>query len=419
MSGVNATAELSTAEEPQRLAAVRRYDILDTPPDGAFDRVTSLAARLLEVPVAIVSIVDEDRIWFKSHYGLDVEQVDREPGLCASAVLQGEPWLVNDARLDPRTLANSLVAGEFGLRFYLGIPLRTTDGYGLGTLCVIDREPREVDPAQVALLKDLAAVVMDELELRLSARRTVELEAELRRSAQDVAATLQESLLPARLPQVSGLHLAARYHAADRSLVGGDFYDVIPAESGAAIVIGDVCGKGTRAAALTGTARWTLRTVAVDAWTPADGLRRLNQVVVRAQETPDRYATLAIGSLVSRPRGGAVLTVALAGHPHPLIVRRNGRVEAVGVTAPVVGWEANASFTDSTTALESGETLVMFTDGVLDSVCGRSHSDDGELRTLLAGLAGAGVEAFAARLDRALGAEQLTDDAAFVIAQPE
>ena len=91
----------TVTDEAQRLAAVRRYEVLDTPPDGAFERITSLAARLFDVPISIVSIVDADRIWFKSHHGVDAEQVDREPGLCASAVLQSGPWLVNDARNGP------------------------------------------------------------------------------------------------------------------------------------------------------------------------------------------------------------------------------------------------------------------------------------------------------------------------------
>ena len=160
-------------EEQERLAAVRRYDILDTPPDGAFDRITAIAARLMDVPIAIVSIVDHDRIWFKSHHGLDVEQIGRDPGLCASCILQGGPWIVNDARRDPRTLANPLVAGEFGLQFYFGVPLRTHDGFNLGTLCVLDFAPRDVTPAEIAHLTDLGAVVMGELELRLSARNSL------------------------------------------------------------------------------------------------------------------------------------------------------------------------------------------------------------------------------------------------------
>ena len=163
----------SPPNEIERLAAVRRYDILDTPPDGAFDRITALAARRCGVPIAIISVVDEDRIWFKSHHGLAVEQIDREPGLCSSAILGDEPYILNDAQADPRSLANPLVAGDFGLRFYGAVPLTTSDGHNLGTLCVIDKEPRPIDQDQIEDLKDLASVVMDQLELGLSARSSV------------------------------------------------------------------------------------------------------------------------------------------------------------------------------------------------------------------------------------------------------
>ena len=159
--------------EVQRMAAVRRYDILDTPPDGSFDRITAMAARRFGVPISIVSIVDHDRIWFKSHHGVPASQIGRDPGLCASAILSSDPYFVLDAKADPRTLANPLVAGGFGLRFYAGVPLRTGDGHNLGTLCVIDREPRPVDQDQIDDLKDLASIVMDQLELRISARRAV------------------------------------------------------------------------------------------------------------------------------------------------------------------------------------------------------------------------------------------------------
>lgn len=168
------------ADEEQRLAAVRRYQILDTPPDGAFDRVTRIASVVLDVPIAIVTVVDEDRIWFKSVHGLDgVEQIDRVPGLCASAILSQELYLVEDAKIDSRTLANPLVAGDLGLRFYAAAPLRTHDGHNLGTMCVIDREPRELTAEQGRVLEDLAAIVMDELELRLAARRQAQRAAEL------------------------------------------------------------------------------------------------------------------------------------------------------------------------------------------------------------------------------------------------
>lgn len=166
-------AKADPREEERRLAAVRRYNILDTPPDGAFDRIAATAAKIFAVPIAIVSIVDHDRIWFKSHHGLDVQEIGRDPGLCASAILQDDPWILTDAKRDVRSLANPLVAGDFGLRFYVGVPLKTSDGFNLGTLCVIDRAARSVTPDQIAHLENLAAVVMDQMELRLAASNAV------------------------------------------------------------------------------------------------------------------------------------------------------------------------------------------------------------------------------------------------------
>ncbi len=160
--------------ESARLGAIRRYDILDTPPDGAFDRVTALAAKIFDVPIALVTIVDHERIWFKSRHGLDgVDQIGRDPGLCASCIMEDRPYVVEAARTDARTLANPLVAGKFGLQFYAAAPLRTTDGHRLGTLCVIDREPRMFSPQQADVLQGLADIVMDEMELRLSTLRAL------------------------------------------------------------------------------------------------------------------------------------------------------------------------------------------------------------------------------------------------------
>lgn len=161
---------LIPSNDAARLAVVRRYDILDTPKDGYFDRITAIAARLFDVPIAIISIVDHDRIWFKSHHGVDASQVGRDPGLCASAILSDKTHIINDAKLDVNVLTNQLVSGALGLRFYAGVPLKTHDGYNLGTLCVIDTQPREITREKIKDLEDLAQVVMDQLELRLSAR---------------------------------------------------------------------------------------------------------------------------------------------------------------------------------------------------------------------------------------------------------
>lgn len=165
-------ATILPPDEEERIAAVHRYEILDTPRDGAFERITRIASIVLDVPISIITIVDHDRIWFKSAHGLEgVDEIDRVPGLCASAILSDELYLVTDAKVDPRTLANPLVAGDFGLRFYAAAPLRTSDGYNLGTMCVIDRDPRHLPDEHARVLEDLAALVVDELELRLAARR--------------------------------------------------------------------------------------------------------------------------------------------------------------------------------------------------------------------------------------------------------
>jgi GAF domain-containing protein len=125
----------------------------------ALDRITALAARLFAVTIAIGSVVDHDRIWFKSHHGIQISQVDRDPGLCASAILQDEPWIIRDATADTRALSNPLVADGFGLQFYAGVPLRTRDGYNLGTICVLDRQPRI--PTDPMPLSPLAKMLME------------------------------------------------------------------------------------------------------------------------------------------------------------------------------------------------------------------------------------------------------------------
>jgi len=169
------------------MAGVRRHDVLDPPPDRAFDAITAIAARLLDVPVAVLSVVDEDRIWCKSRHGIDLHDVGRDPGL-ATAILQQAPWVVTDAQKDAGVLADPRATGELGFRFYAGVPLTMADGRNLGALCVMDEQPRRITEAEVATLVDLAAVVVDELELRVSARRTTDLEEQLRSQAHALTA---------------------------------------------------------------------------------------------------------------------------------------------------------------------------------------------------------------------------------------
>ncbi len=172
--------------EAERLQALRRYSILDTPPDGSFDHITALAAELFRVPIALISLVDHDRIWFKSRHGLDAQQIARDPGLCASVIFSPDVYHVRDGLSDPRTLANPLVVGEIGLRFYAAAPLRTHDNFNLGTLCIIDWEPRDLTQAERTMLAKLASVVMDQIELRRAAMKIAELEESERQMGQQL-----------------------------------------------------------------------------------------------------------------------------------------------------------------------------------------------------------------------------------------
>jgi GAF domain-containing protein len=192
--------EESVRSESERLAAVRRYEILDTPADGTFERVARLAATIFTAPIASVTIVDVDRVWFAALRGLDgVTQIGNEPGLCASAVLEPGPYVVNDAAVDPRTLDHPLVRGDLGLRFYAAAPITVAGGHRLGTINVIDLEPRGQVPAeQLEMLTSLAAIVADHLDLRLAAISTVRGERDLRvqaeRDAADAARQIAQAL---------------------------------------------------------------------------------------------------------------------------------------------------------------------------------------------------------------------------------
>jgi GAF domain-containing protein len=156
--------------EIERIENLHKYEILDTPVDGEFDEITSLAAKIFNVPIAIITLVDTDRIWFKSSYGLDIDQISRDPGLCSSAILSDEVYVVENAQVDPRTLTNPLVAGVFGLQFYAAAPLRSAEGYNLGTICVIDKTPRTLNARESSILMQLSRIVMDQVELKLKAR---------------------------------------------------------------------------------------------------------------------------------------------------------------------------------------------------------------------------------------------------------
>ena len=159
-------ASAGASAASNRLDALHRYDILDTPSEDAFDRITRLAAALFDTPIALVNLVAEDRQWVKSAVGLERRETELDASLCVHALASDDVTVIEDATQDERVADNPLVTGPPSIRFYAGAPLLTPDGFRIGTLCVMDTEPRSFSDATYAQLDDLASMVMDELELR-------------------------------------------------------------------------------------------------------------------------------------------------------------------------------------------------------------------------------------------------------------
>jgi GAF domain-containing protein len=160
--------------EARRLKVLWQYDVLDTVPEEVFDDLTELAAHICEAPIALISLVDEDRQWFKSRIGITVSETSRDISFCAHAIMSDGLFIVPDATEDKRFKNNPLVTGPPKIRFYAGAPLITPDGHALGTLCVLDSKPRTLRSEQAQALRVLAHHVVSQLELRRHARELMQ-----------------------------------------------------------------------------------------------------------------------------------------------------------------------------------------------------------------------------------------------------
>ena len=178
--------------EAERLNTLRGYEILDTHPEDRFDDLTKLAALICNAPISLISLVDEDRQWFKSKTGLEVCQTPREDAFCAHAILSPELFLVSDATQDPRFATNPLVLGELHVRFYAGAPLTAPNGHHLGALCVMDRVPRRLSREQQESLRILSRLVMAQVilgknlyDLKAALKGREDLEEDIQKLIQD------------------------------------------------------------------------------------------------------------------------------------------------------------------------------------------------------------------------------------------
>jgi len=217
--------------EEARLAALSRYEILDTPPEATFDRITKLASTIFSVPVVLISLVDRDRQWFKSCYGLDTRETDRSLSFCSQAIQADAVMVVPDATQDARFALNLLVTSEPRIRFYAGAPLQTPDGHKLGTLCLIDREPRlELTQEQRETLESLAALVVDELELRRVGKALQASEARYRGIVEQATVGVSQTDLTGRFLYVNDRYCQIVGHSREALLGGLRLHDVTDPE---------------------------------------------------------------------------------------------------------------------------------------------------------------------------------------------
>ena len=159
-------APIMSTNDAARVTALQKYAILDTEPEQAFDDLTLLASYVCKTPIALISLIDEDRQWFKSRIGISATETSRDIAFCSTAIQQPDVLVVPDTLQDERFRTNPLVVSEPNIRFYAGAPLINEDGYALGTLCVIDRAPRNLAAEQEAALKALSRLVLMQLEFR-------------------------------------------------------------------------------------------------------------------------------------------------------------------------------------------------------------------------------------------------------------
>jgi PAS domain S-box-containing protein len=232
-----------------------------------------------------------------------------------------------------------------------------------------------------------------------------------------VAAALQSALLPQRLPELGDLELAARFRpAGDGSLIGGDFYDVLPWDGGVDLVIGDVTGKGARAAALTSLVRHTVRTAARYEEAPSGVLDIVNRTLIAERTDSGRYCTVAFCRV--ELNGSARATICCAGHPMPMVMRSSGEVEPVGRPGSVLGWVEDPKLLDVDFEVSPRESLVLFTDGVTEARTTGDAYGLGGLERLLRAAVGEDAAAIAARVDRAAAhAGARRDDVAVLVAR--
>ncbi|WP_237536029.1 GAF domain-containing SpoIIE family protein phosphatase [Streptomyces sp. SID3343] len=348
---------------PHRVAAVRATGLLDTAPEDGFDDLARLAVVVGGGQRAFITLVDDHRSFWKSAVGpggpaADCIRQNAVPDCpCQILVATDRPLIVDDALAPESPIRRLKAVDALGIGAWVGFPIHGPGGEVLGGLSVIDERPHTWTADEVQGLATLSRSVSTEIGLRQALSQAT---ARVR--------TLQDSLLPPGLPAVPGIEAAAAYLPAGGADVLGDFYDLfrLRGEHWAA-VLGDVCGKGVEAATVTALARYTLRAEAARSLSPAAVLKRLHLALLDRQDSEEQRFLTAIHATFRPTATGLAGRLCTAGHPPALIRRADGRTQEVGVAGTLLGAIADVRLTEARFRLNAGDTLLMYTDGIIEA----------------------------------------------------
>lgn len=337
---------MSAAQDASRVGVLRSLDLLDTPPEERFDRITRLAQQLFGVGTAGVNLVDRDRQFTKAAVGrLPLGDMPREDSLCTHTVQHDDILEIPDAHADPAWSEHPTVVGDLGLRFYAGVPLRAPTGERVGALCLIDSEPRTLSDGEQELLRGLGDLV--ERELASSA----DLEG---------AREVQRRLLPRHPPRLEGWEVAGA--SVQMGAVGGDFYDWQVVDGALQLMLCDVMGKGMSAALVAAGVRVVAR-AATPHHTLASTVQRMADDLAGDLEETGSFVT-AFATRVSPDDGR--LEYVDAGHGLAFVLEPGGGFRRLQSAGLPIGALPDETWTPSQEVVAPGECLVVVSDGLLD-----------------------------------------------------
>lgn len=377
-----------TKNESERLQALYRYHIMDTDFEKEFDELIQLASHICETPISLMSMVAEEKQWFKAKVGMEARETPREVAFCAHAIHDEDLFIINDATQDDRFHDNPLVTGKLDIQFYAGMPLTTPDGFNLGTLCVMDKKPRNLNEQQKQALKTLASQVIAQLELRVKVKMLDQEKESIARKNKAItdsiryAQRIQSAMQP---PQAfmdnffEGLFVLNQ----PKDIIGGDFYWMTEADHKKVIVVADCTGHGVPGAMMSMLGNSLLRDI-VDKKQITDPEKILSELDIEITNTLHQtsggnrdgmdMSVLTVDSLQN--------TITFGGANHKMIYIQNGETFIISGDRRGIGGNqarnqetGRLTFTSYTLDIseDATPTFYLFTDGFRDQFGGKEN----------------------------------------------